>query len=269
MKNTISRRKLVSFSGRCPVNCKHCYTYEFTHTKTKSDTDEIDSIISNLREDEDFDVVYVSHNRENFIDEEAGVDLVEALYKTLKKHIFIITRKNLNDETINRLSHISERMKADGLLLAVAVSIPANSSYEVTEDVTCIGSPDERCDCLRKLHNSNVKTVFMARPIFPNRIIPVEEILQMIKENASSIDAVVSSGLAVNPSILRRLQMTEDMFSYLPGNNAEFLIGSEAKDIKYIDVREELQIIQNYCESTSIFFAPHSMQALNHLQKKL
>ena len=262
---TISKRKLVSFSGCCPVNCKHCYTYELAHSKTRSDADEIEGIVSHLNNGEPYDVVYVSHNRENFIDEDAGVDLVEALYKTQKKHIFIITRKSLSNSCISRLAEVSEKMEKTDLLLAVAVSIPANKSYYVTENVACIASPDERCDCIRRLHSAGIKTVFMARPVFPDSIIPVKEITKMIKDNASYIDAVVSSGLAVNSAILERLQMAESSFNYLPGDNAEYLIGSEAENIKYIDVRTELETIQECCRTCSIPFATHSMQALNLL----
>ena len=266
---TIETRKLVSFSGYCPVKCKHCYTYELPVCKTKSDADEVEDIIASLDDGVPFDVVYVSHNRENFLDEEAGIKLVEELYNTQKKHIFVITRKSLSASCISRLAAVSSKMEVDNLLFAVAVSIPAKGSYTVTEDAACIATPEERCDCIRRLHNAGIKTVFMARPVFPDNIIPVEEITGMIKENASYIDAVVSSGLAVNPAILGRLGMSENDFNYLPGDNAEFLIGSEAKDIKYIDVKAEMKKIQDCCEAYSIPFECHSMDALNLLLEKL
>jgi len=267
--NKISSRKLVSFSGSCPINCKHCYTFEFAQRKTKSDADEIEDIISGLGDGESFDVIYVSHDRENFIDENAGINLVEALYYTQKKHIFIITRKTLSNTCINRLAQVSEKMKGDGLLLAVAISIPANKSYFITEDTSCIASPEARCDCIRRLHNAGIKTIFLARPLFPDNIIPVDEITRMIIDNTSYIDAVVSSGLAVNPAILKRLQMEDYSFNYLSGNNAEFLIGSEVNNIRYIDVKHELEKIQECCKTCTIPFATHSMQALNILLEKI
>lgn len=266
--NSIKRRKLVSFSGICPIKCKHCYTYEVAYNKTTADADEIGGIVSGLNDGSPFDVIYVSHDRENFVDEFAGIDLVDALFKQYSKHIFIITRKSLSDASIGTLSKINERMKEAGLLMAVAVSIPANHSSFVTEDVSCVASPEERCDCIRRLHNAGIKTILMARPVFPDSIIPVCEITKMIEDNVPYIDAVVSSGLAVNPAILERLQMTEDRFNYLPGDNAEFLIGSEAKDIKYIDVKSELEKIHECCRICSIPFAAHSMEALNILLEK-
>lgn len=265
----IDSRKLVSFSGCCQINCKHCYTYEIAHQKTNSDEEEIDEIISSLNDGTAFDVVYVSHDRENFIDEDAGMNLVNKLYKTQKKHIFIITRKGLSDACISRLSQINKSMGKDGLLLAVAVSIPAGESYSVMEDVACIASPKERCDCIRRLHNAGIRTIFMARPVFPKSIVPVDEITTMIEKNASYIDVVVASGLAVNNSILNRLQLTEECFSFLPGDNAEYLIGSEVKGIKYIDVKTELEMIHKCCKMCSIPFVTHSMQALNILLEKI
>lgn len=264
--NTIKKRKLISFSGYCSVNCKHCYTHDLTQEKKKSDNDEITDIITELDDDDDsFDVIYVSRSRENFINEDAGTKLVEKIYQTHKKHIFIITRKCLSDSCIARLAKLNERMKETGLLLSVAVSIPANNSYAITEDVTCIATPEERCDCIRRLHSAGVKTIFMARPVFPNSIIPVNELIDMIKDNAPYINAVVASGLAVNDKILERLQLEKERFNYLPGNNTEFLIGANAKDIKYIDVTPELRKIQKCCQTYDLPFSTHSMQALNDL----
>lgn len=263
--NAIKNRKLVSFSGVCPINCKHCYTYELAQKKATSDADEIKSITANLNDGEPYDVIYVSHDRENFVDEDAGINLVEVLCNEYRKHIFIITRMNLSDACINRLAQINRRMQKAELLLSVAVSIPATTSYTITENSSFIASPEERCDCIRRLHNAGIKTILMARPVFPNSIIPVKEITEMIQNNAPYIDAVVSSGLAVNPTILQRLNMSKESFTYLPGNNAEYLIGSDVKDIKYINVNPELERIKDCCTDNSIPFSTHSMQALNML----
>ena len=263
IKGHIQKRQLVSFTGYCPMNCKHCYTYDLPLNKAKCDSDEIEELIAYL--DDACDVIYISRSRENFIDEEAGIKLVEGIFHRFQKHILIITRKCLSDAIINRLAIINSKMKEKNLLLSVAISIPANESYYLTEDKSHINTPNDRCDCIRRLHIAGITTIFMARPIFPDRIIPIDEVIGLIKTNASYIDGVVASGLAVNPSILKRLNMEEESFNYLSGDNAEFLIGSEAKDIKYIDVSSEIKRIQDACLTLSLPFSSHSMEVLNML----
>lgn len=262
----IKNRKLISFSGICPLGCKHCYTYELDHRNDyANDKDEIKSLIHDIDCSEPFDVIYLSRKRENFVDEEAALNLIQQLIKRYKRHIFIITRQCLSDAAVSRLSFFTEDMARQGLMLAVAVSIPANDSYHLTEDIKKIATPEERCECIRRLHIHGIKTIFMARPLFPDHIIPVHEITNLIEKNAKYIDAVVASGLAVNSHILTRLQMSETTFEYLNGDNSEYLIGSEAQDIRYIDVSNELAIVADCCREHCIRFSTHSMEALNML----
>lgn len=108
----------------------------------------------------------------------------------------------------------------------------------------------------------------MARPVLPNRILPVSEIINLIHQNSEYIDSVVASGLAVNNRILKRLNLQESDFSYLPGDNSEYLIGSGAKDIQYINVERELHMIQTSCSDLNLPFFTHSMNALNLLNEK-
>ena len=87
----------------------------------------------------------------------------------------------------------------------------------------------------------------------------------MISSYHEYIDAVIASGLAVNEQILERLRLSEEEFAFLPGNNNEYLIGSSAKNIKYIDVSPELERIKEICLDKGIVFSTHSMDALNQL----
>lgn len=260
-------RILVSFSGRCPLECKHCYTLDCDSHKNEKDLDEIESIVSSVR-GSTFDIIYISHDRENFIDEQAGIKLTESLYAAYKKSILIITRKNLCQSTIKQLAALSKKMKVNGDSLFVAVSIPANSSYGITEKTEQIASPLDRCELLKALHLNGIKSILMARPIFPNAIVPIDEVIEMISDYHEYLDAVVASGLAVNDSILERLGLSESELMFLPGNHSSFLIGSSAKNIKYIDVDAELIKIKKVCDKNRIIFSTHSMDALNQLEYK-
>lgn len=264
---TYTNRALVSFSGKCPLECNHCYTLDSDCIKTSQDVDEIEQIIASIRSSP-FDIIYVSHDRENFIDEQAGVKLTKALYETFHKSILIITRKCLCQDTIKQLANLSEKMINNNHTLFVAVSIPANSSYGITEKKDRIATPSDRCELLKRIHENGIKSILLARPIFPDSIIPTIEVIEMISSYHSFIDAVVASGLAVNHSILERLAINEDCFKYLPGNHDNYLIGSSAKNIKYIDVNVELTRIKKECNNKEIIFSTHSMDALNQIEHR-
>lgn len=260
-------RKIVSFSGYCPLNCKHCYTYELPLQNGKNDLGEIPDIVESLADADDFDVIYVSRSRENFIDETAGAKLLESLYEAYHKPMLVITRKDLSNLCIERLAKLNKKMKQEERLLTVAVSVPANKSYCITEDAKCVVEPESRCMVLKHLHEAGIHTIFMARPVFPREIIPTTEIVDLIVRYAPNIDAVVASGLAINEHILQRLKMKREAFRYLSGNHAEFLIGSQAENIEYIDVSNELSEIQHCCGKLNIPFSTHSMEALNSIMR--
>jgi len=259
-----TKRVLVSFSGRCPLECKHCYTLDCDSPKLNKDIDEVEQIVVSIRGSA-FDVIYVSHDRENFIDEQAGIKLTESLYDSYNCSILVITRQCLCQGTIKQLAVLSKRMAANNHSLFVAVSIPANASYGITERTDRIATPLERCEVIKNLHQNGLKSILLARPIFPNAIVPVEEVIDMISLYHEYIDAVVASGLAVNDAIIERLGLNDSELSYLTGDNTGYLIGSSAKNIKYIDVSHELSEIKNACNKHGVVFATHSMDALNQL----
>ena len=261
---SFSDRVLVSFTGTCPLECKHCYTLDQSEPKNNNDIDEIEQIVESIS-GSSFDIIYVSHDRENFIDEHSGLRLVESLYDTYHKSILIITRKDLCEDTITQLAALDRKMTDNRHFLFVAVSIPANSSYGITENTTKIPTPLQRCELLKRLHQSGIKSILLARPIFPDHLVPISEVTEMISSYHEYIDAVIASGLAVNEQILERLRLSEEEFAFLPGNNKEYLIGSSAKNIKYIDVSPELERIKEICLDKGIVFSTHSMDALNQL----
>lgn len=263
--NQIKTRSLISYEGICPMNCKHCYTYELAHPYSpKTHNELLDEI-----ESESSDVIYISRKKENFFNEEEGLRLTVDAYHKFSKHMLIITRKTLSDRCIQHLKELTIEMNQHGHMLAIAVSIPANDSYGITEDSTIIASPEERCNLLRRLHEAHIPTIFMARPLFPNTIIPTKELIDLISKYSPYIDSVVSSGLAVNDAILQRLGFSGFEFNYLPGNHKEYLIGSEADNIKYIDVSTELEDLKAACTAADIPFFTHSMEALNHLLSRM
>lgn len=257
----ITKRSIISFDGICPMNCRHCYTYDLEDNK---EIKTIETILKEI-ENEESDIIYISRRYENFFIESAGLKLTRSAFEKYHKHIFIITRCNLTDECINDLAQLMNEMKEYGKKLVIAISIPAMMSYSITEDSNAISSPEERCEVIKRIYNQGIPVIAMLRPVYPDSIIPVEELKRIIDNVSGNVDAVVSSGLAVNEEIKKRLNMENVIFKYLEDNSQNYLVGSEAKNIKYIDVNEELGVLSDYCKNKGIPFFTHSMEALNYI----
>lgn len=254
-------RALISFEGKCPMNCKHCFTYELDSSSTNYD---IPTIMSNLSP-KDCDIIYVSQRYENFFDENRGYSLCEALFTQFHKDIFIITRSFLSDNMIRNLCNLNQKMRSEGNNLIIAVSICADRSYKLTENEDICPTPIQRMQNLQRAHMGGIQTVLMLRPIFPNNIIPVSECTSLISQFSDYIDAVVTSGLIVTDGILERLQIDKKSLSYMPHGDSTYLANLKGKEIFYLDVEAELQEIERSCGIAGIPCFRHSMPALNSI----
>ena len=260
----LKNRALVSFDGRCPYNCKHCYTYELEQTNGVRTIDEIVESIA----DQDFDVIYVSQKRENFVVPEEGLELCERLYQRYKCDIVAITRSVFDNLQLERLATLHRAMSLNGHWLFVAVSVPALQSAGLTEDLACIPSPFERISFIKRMYDKGLNSILVVRPLYPNQVIPIEEILQIITLCEKKVSCVLSSGLITNAPILRRLNVPDDLFEYRNDGVSDYLVGTIESDCKFIDVRKEIKTIANECAKQKLPFFEHSMPALNHLKNE-
>ncbi len=263
MNNVLVKREFVSFDGACPLRCKHCYTYQLETAKKARTINEIIDSIGNA----EFDVIYVSQKKENFIDQQMGVALCNALYNRYNKDIFVITRVALSDDTLKDLKILAMEMEKSGNMFYLAVSIPGLSSYGVTETKDIIEPPEKRIDCLKRAKAIGINTILMARPLYPDTIIPVQEILDLIDKCKEYVSCVVASGIAVNDEILKQLGMKSEDFNYLADN--EYLVGAIPCQLDYIDVRKEMKVISNYCKSIALPYFDHSISALNYIKQNV
>jgi len=269
----LKTRELVSFDGPCPYKCKHCYTFGLNE---KCENLSSEDIIKSL-EGKNFDVIYVSHNKENFIVPTKGIDLCRKLFNKYHKDIIAITRNVFNEDELDDFSRLNDEMNRNGKILCLAVSIPALESVGVTEGEGLIPTPQKRIDFLKRAKAKGLRTVLVIRPLFPDKFIPISEPLQLIEECKDFVDCVLSSGLAVNDAILKQLEMKESDFNYLDGDNSNYLIGAIG-NAKYIDVKKEIQQLKEKCKSLNIHmfdhslealkFFDHSMEVMNYLKKE-
>lgn len=253
------KRVLVSFRGRCPFNCKHCYTYELPERTEKT----IPEITAEAGSEYPFDIIYLSQKYENFFDGSRGMALCRELYSRYQKDIFIITRSHLNYEIMVQLGFLNQVMQQQGNQLYLAVSLCADQSYTSIEDSSICPTPNQRLENLRCGKPFGIKTILMLRPIFPNFLVPTDEYIHILQRAEKYTDAVVSSGLIVTDAILTRLGLKAESCIYLENGDSEYL--SDLNDARYLDVENELYYIQSYCQNRKLPFFRHSMPALNCL----
>lgn len=256
-------RMIIGFDGVCPYNCKHCYA---KGCDRHNDNRSINELINSI-ENREFDIIYLSQKYENFYNEQAGFELCKGLFLKYKKDIYIITRSELSEETIEDLSNLNSLMDANGCRLIIGTSLCAYESYLKTESILC-PKPDQRINCLKKLHDKGLLTVLLLRPVFPNHFIPVNELQTVIYRAADYCDCIISSGLIVSQEIISKLGMDLESVKYMAYGDSSYLDDMDKASFAFLDVEEELKILEKTAIQVGKPFFRHSMPALNSLVKK-
>jgi len=260
MTNYFSKEKrvLTSFSGKCPFQCLHCYTFSQDFESESDDLSSIEDIVNNLKRKNNFDIIYISGYKENFINPDNGLDLLETLFSKFKCHILFTTRNVFKEKHILRLNNLNKLMKKSSKHLFACVSISAYNSYKKLEPNNNIPSPEKRIEFLKQLYNDGITTFLTLRPICPNSFIPTEEYIRILEKSYNSCNAVIASEIRVDKHIVKRLE-TFPEFKYESQNWSCF------KDmaIQVVDVKEELSVIKVFCEGKVPVF-DESIPAINH-----
>lgn len=262
VQKMITRREIVSFSGRCPLDCKHCFAKEVVDENEIEN--DIHTIISGLS-GKHFDVVYVSHYKENFFDPDHGVELCEKIYNAYKCDICVTTRCTLSGKPLLRIKDLYRKMKETGNSLSFCISIPALESYEKLENREIIATPSQRIDFAEQLKRIGITTFVTIRPLFPSKFISSDEVHRIVDKCVDKVDGILTGGLCVNDNIIDSLQISHDDITYLGDTKSEYLIGVEKK-FQAVDVEEEMKDLEAYCKSKSLLFFKHSMEALNYFK---
>ena len=257
-------RQFVSFSGICPFNCNHCYTFCEGYTTDVEDIS-VERIISGIKGN-NFDIVYVSGHRENFIDHIEGIRLCEELYSNFHTDIMLTTRCVFNSLELRRLHNLNVQMRKNGQFLFFCASIPALKSYKKLEPSLLIPSPEERISCLKEVFDAGIFTVLTVRPLCPDNYIPIDEPLEIIKRCKDFSSGVISSGIVVDETILNRLPDFPSDFSYTEEPLMPCL-NNEDISVKYVNVNTELSILQAYCNTQNLPFYSHSLPLIKFLKE--
>ena len=262
----ITQREFVSFSGKCPLNCKHCFASEIVdeNTSVLDTKDDIQAIIKELSKKQ-FDVVYVSHYKENFYEADAGVDLCEEIYDHYKCDICVTTRCAFSGKPLFRIRELSRKMASKGNSLSFCISIPALESYRKIENAELIATPTQRIDFAGQLKAIGINTFVSIRPLFPASFISTNEIHRLVDQCGDKIDGILTGGLYATDNILKNLQIPRETLTFCNEADSEYLLGIE-KTFHAVDVENEIRDLEAYCKSKSILFFRHSMEALNYFK---
>lgn len=259
------KRQFVSFTGKCPYKCNHCYTFCSGYDSYDSGTT-VAEIIDSLK-NESFNIVYVSGHKENFLDADIGLDLCEEIFQNYQSDILVTTRNIFNIHQLHRLEKLNKNMKSLDCQLYFCASIPALQSYKKLEPNALIPSPKKRIENLINVFNAGIHTFLTLRPLCPDSYISIDEAVEIIEMCKDNVSIVLSSGIVVNHEILAKLKDFPPNFigEELP------LMPCLKNDIpmNYVDVKKELDIIKKECSKYGIPFFEHSLPAIEYLKKHI
>lgn len=145
MKYSEKSRAFASFSGICSYRCLHCYTFSDDFTNRGKECTE--HIISDLKK-QDFNIVYISGYKENFLNPMEGLSMIETIYETFHCDLLLTTRTVWDTNYIKRLSLLNQKMRFNGNKLYFCISIPAYKSYKLLEPNPMIPTPKQRIEFL-------------------------------------------------------------------------------------------------------------------------
>ena len=257
------RRQFMSFGGKCPFGCHHCYTFsrEYRHEAPASIKDMVEAL-----SDKDFNIIYVSGHRENFVSPEDGLSLCEAVFERYNVDILLTTRAVFEDAHYSRLKRLFNTMQSYGRDLFVCSSIPATASYKKLEPNPLVRSPNDRMDFLKHVFDMGIFTILTIRPLCPSEFIPIDEPLEIVDKCHTFSSAILSSGIVVEETILERLGTFPNFKS---DGKQELMNCLENKKllVEYVNVEKEWAIIRERCSSYGKELFKLSLSAVEFLKK--
>lgn len=258
------KRQFVSFTGKCPYQCNHCYTFCTGYDSYDSGKN-VKEIVEGLI-DKEFDIVYVSGHKENFVNPDEGIELCEKIFEKYNSDIMITTRNIFDQEQLKRINILNRKMKEQNKDLFFCSSISALESYKKLEPNPIMPSPIQRIENMKKVYNLGIYTVLTLRPLCPDIFIPIKESIDIIEMCKQHTSVVLSSGIVIDDEILHKLiGFPEDFVSQ------EKPLMSCLKNnltMRYVDVYGELRKIEKKCKECGLPFFEHSLPAIQYLKTK-
>lgn len=257
------RRQFVSFTGKCPYQCNHCYTFCTGYDSYDSGKN-VKDIVEQLRKQE-FEVVYISGHKENFVNPDEGIELCEQIFDNFNSDIMITTRNVFSPKQLNKINILNKKMKEKNKDFFFCASIPALQSYKKLEPNPIIPDPIQRIENIKNIYDLGIYTVLTLRPLCPGSYIPIKEIIDIIEMCQYYSSVVLSSGIVVDDEILHKLIGFPKDFNCYEKELMPCLKNNLS--MKYVDVGVELRVIKEKCKECGLPFFEHSLPAIEYLKE--
>lgn len=258
-------RQFVSFTGKCPYKCNHCYTFCERYDSYDSGRN-VKEVVDSLR-NTSFDIVYISGHKENFVDADEGLELCEAIFDNFCTDILVTTRNVFSSKQLNRFEKLSKKMELKKREIFFCASIPAVRSYKKLEPASIIPNPYQRMDNLKNIYDIGIRTFLTLRPLCPNSFVPIEEIFEIMEQCKNHTSVVLSSGIVLDQQILGKLEGFPKDFEWEEKQLMPCLKNSLS--MKYVNVEKEIKLIKEKCKQLDLPFFEHSLPAIEFLKKHI
>jgi len=181
----------VSLGGVCKLWCKHCYitARQFEHPKLRS----VDSVIAELHEVRDlFKVICISGDTDCFLDEVAGLELIERVCSSFPTaDVMFTSRLVQHGHVLERILATARDMARDGRLLVPCVSVVTWTYPNAIENPRLVPPTAERIAWLRDLAGQRMPCFLAIRPTFPFAVVLATEVEGMLDACAGAAACVL------------------------------------------------------------------------------
>src|SRR5262249_23918203 len=134
----------VSLGGVCTLGCRHCYTMtsQFKHAAVATGA----QVVAELKRLDGFSLICVSGDTDCFLEEDAGVDLLERIVQEFgtSTDLMFTTRMVPSASARRRIVNLADIARASGKLLIPCVSLVSYSYPNAVERAARVPSSLDR-----------------------------------------------------------------------------------------------------------------------------
>lgn len=191
-------------SPECRNGCVYCYSPYVSPVNRFPSTDHM---MQALKHDKDrYDMIGQGCEQELFTDQARAIEIMN-MWASLGKIILFSTKTKLTDGTIEALKHVDGRLKNQGSYLFAQVSMVSGITRRDLEP--CAPSVEDRIDTLERLSAAGIYTSAYIKPLLPETIVPMHEIMEIVDKTAGFADCYVIGSFYFEPHILRNMRLME------------------------------------------------------------
>jgi DNA repair photolyase len=205
----VEKDRVLSYSKLiCPLGCKYCFSEDLNNIQSNNTaylSEEQFELLKDLPEE--IKTIMLGCDTEFFQNKKEALDVLKQL-SDLDKDISIITKLSLDDNFVENLKIISNKMNEKGNFITFSVSIPCFESSSKWEPK--VPKVEQRIDTLKKVSDIGINSMVAVRPLIPN--IDKSELDKIINLTSSHVFGYYSGPLYLknfDNELLSKEELTE------------------------------------------------------------